>query len=200
MIGSNLGAGREAEVYACGDDAVVKLYRPGFGGHRAEAVALANLDGHGVAPKLIDIVDHEGRTGLVLERLGGSDMLARLQAQPWQVLGARPDRAGDRVLLVLHLHHQPATGHRRRGADPRHQRAGRLHRCAGLVGAAGRDRVDEQRVMTALLDLVELADRAGVPAARLRHFDDAGLLPAAADAHDRVDAGTRGRMLVAIPA
>jgi hypothetical protein len=31
MIGSKLGAGREAEVYAWDDDAVVKLYRPGFG-------------------------------------------------------------------------------------------------------------------------------------------------------------------------
>ncbi|MGX7674465.1 hypothetical protein [Plantactinospora sp. DSM 117369] len=71
-------------MYAYGDDAVLKLYRPGFGGHRAEAAALANLDGHGVAPKLIDTVDRDDRTGLVLERLAGSDMLARLGAQPWR--------------------------------------------------------------------------------------------------------------------
>jgi hypothetical protein len=87
MIGAKLGAGREADVHAWGDDAVVKLYRPGFGGHRAEAAALAELDGHGVAPKLIDVVDCDGRTGLVLERLGGQDMLALLQRRPWQVFG-----------------------------------------------------------------------------------------------------------------
>ena len=86
MIGPKAGEGREAEVYAWGDDAVVKLYRPGYLGHRAESVALANLDGHSVAPRLIDIADCDGRPGLVLERLGGSDMLALVQRQPWRVL------------------------------------------------------------------------------------------------------------------
>lgn len=51
MIGAKLGAGREADVHAWGDNAVVKLYRPGFGGHRAEALALASLDGHDFAPR-----------------------------------------------------------------------------------------------------------------------------------------------------
>jgi hypothetical protein len=81
MIGAKIGAGREADVHAW-DDAVVKLYRPGFGGHRAEARALATLGGHGIAPRLIDVVDCDGRTGLVLERLGGQDMLPLLQRQP----------------------------------------------------------------------------------------------------------------------
>lgn len=107
MIGIKLGAGREAEVYAWGDGAVVKLYRPGFGGHRAEAMALANLDGHGVAPKLIDTVDRDGRTGLVLERLGGSDMLSRLRAQPWRVLGLARALAGTH--LAVHQVRAPAA-------------------------------------------------------------------------------------------
>lgn len=106
MIGSKLGAGREAEVYACGDDAVVKLYRPGFGGYRAEAVALSNLDGHDVAPKLIDTVDHDGRTGLVLERLTGSDMLSLLRTQPWRVLGLARALAGTH--LAVHQVQAPA--------------------------------------------------------------------------------------------
>jgi Ser/Thr protein kinase RdoA (MazF antagonist) len=97
MIGVRLGAGREAEVYAWGDDAVVKLYRSGFGGHRAEAAALASLDGHGIAPRLIDTVDRDGRTGLVLERLGGSDMLSLLRRRPWRVPGLA------RVLARAHL-------------------------------------------------------------------------------------------------
>ena len=97
MIGPKLGAGREAEVYEWGDDAIVKLYRPGFGGHRAEAVALSKLDGHGVAPRLIDVVDCDGRAGLVLERLAGPDMLTLLQRQPWRVLGLA------RALAKAHL-------------------------------------------------------------------------------------------------
>ncbi len=97
MIGAKIGAGREADVHAWGDDAVVKLYRPGFGGHRAEAQALASLDGHDIAPKLIDVVDCDGRTGLVLERLGGQDMLTLLQRQPWRVLGLA------RALATAHL-------------------------------------------------------------------------------------------------
>jgi Phosphotransferase enzyme family len=106
VIGPKLGEGREADVYAWGDDAVVKLYRPGFGGHRAEAMALAILDGHGVAPRLIEVVDCDGCPGVVLERLDGSDMLALLQRQPWRVLGLA------RVLadahLAVHSVHTPA--------------------------------------------------------------------------------------------
>ncbi|MEU4220526.1 aminoglycoside phosphotransferase family protein [Actinoplanes sp. NPDC026623] len=97
MIGAKIGAGREADVHAWGDDTVVKLYRPGFGGHRAEALALTKLDGHGVAPRLIDVVDCDGRIGLVLERLGGQDMLTLLQRQPWRVLGLA------RALATAHL-------------------------------------------------------------------------------------------------
>jgi Ser/Thr protein kinase RdoA (MazF antagonist) len=106
MIGAKLGAGREADVHAWGDDAVVKLYRPGFVGHRAEAVALAKLDGRGIAPTLLDTVEYQGRTGLVLERLGGSDMLSLLQRQPWRVLGLARSLAGSH----LAVHEVPAPG------------------------------------------------------------------------------------------
>ncbi len=106
MIGPKLGAGREAEVHAWGDDAVVKLYRPGFHGHHAEAVALAKLNGRGIAPKLVDIVECDGRIGLVLERLGGSDMLSLLQRQPWRVLGLARALAG----MHLAVHEVRAPG------------------------------------------------------------------------------------------
>jgi aminoglycoside phosphotransferase (APT) family kinase protein len=86
VIGARVGAGREAEVFAWGDDAVVKLFRPGFAGHRTEAAALTALDGHGIAPRLIDVVEQDGRTGLVLERLDGRDMLALLQRHPARIL------------------------------------------------------------------------------------------------------------------
>lgn len=84
--GPMLGAGREAEVYAWGEAAVLKLYRPGFGGHQAEATALRCLDGAGIAPRLLDVAERDGRTGLVLERVHATDMLMLLQRHPWRVL------------------------------------------------------------------------------------------------------------------
>jgi thiamine kinase len=52
MIGLKIAEGREAEVYAWSGDAaaVLKLYRPGYGGHVAEPVALTRLAGGGLAP------------------------------------------------------------------------------------------------------------------------------------------------------
>jgi len=85
VLGRRLGAGREAEVFTWGDDAVVKLYRPGFRGHEAESAVLRQLDGRGGAPRLIDVVDHGERRGLVLERLPGSDVLWLLQRRPWRL-------------------------------------------------------------------------------------------------------------------
>ncbi len=87
MIGAKLGEGREAEIYAWGDSAVLKLYRPGFAGHHTESLALAALAGQAVAPRLIEVVEHDGRTGVVLQRLSGTDMLTLLQRQPWRVRG-----------------------------------------------------------------------------------------------------------------
>lgn len=83
-FGRLLGAGREAEVYAWGAHAVVKLYRPGYTGHRAEAAALAELEGHHVAPRLLDVVRRDGRPGLVLERVDGTDVLDLLRRRPWR--------------------------------------------------------------------------------------------------------------------
>lgn len=59
MIGAKLGAGREADVHAWGDDAVVKLYRPGFGGHRAKALALGIEVEH---PTLVAFLDRSRQT------------------------------------------------------------------------------------------------------------------------------------------
>lgn len=95
--GRVLGAGREADVYAVGDDAVLKLYHPSFDGHRSEVVTLRALEGRGVAPKLLEVADYDGRTGLVLQRIAGLDTLTLVQRQPWRV------HAIARSLAVTHL-------------------------------------------------------------------------------------------------
>jgi hypothetical protein len=102
--GPKLGAGREADVYAIGDTAVLNLYRPGFGGHRAEAVTLRALDGRGIAPRLLDVRELDGRTGLVEERLAGPDLLTLLQRRPWQLYGVARLLTG----AQLAIHRVPA--------------------------------------------------------------------------------------------
>ena len=99
-IGLKIAQGREAEVYAWKDDAVVKLYRPGYLGHVAEASALSTLQRTGgTSPRLIGVVEIDGRHGLILERLEGPDMLSLLGRRPWRMLGLARTLA-DAHLLV----------------------------------------------------------------------------------------------------
>ncbi|SCL35726.1 Phosphotransferase enzyme family protein [Micromonospora rhizosphaerae] len=105
-LGPRLGAGREADVYACSDGAVLKLYRPGFGGHRTETLALRSLEDRGVAPRLVDVVECDGRTGLVVERLAGPDMLTLLQRRPWRLYALARSLA--KAHLAVHRVQAPA--------------------------------------------------------------------------------------------
>jgi Ser/Thr protein kinase RdoA (MazF antagonist) len=85
--GRKISEGREAEVYEWGSGAVLKLYRPGFLGYTPERVALASVANDGVAPRVLGLVEADGRQGLVLERLDGTDMLTLLERAPWRLLG-----------------------------------------------------------------------------------------------------------------
>ncbi len=87
MIGLKIAEGREAEVYTWDSEAaaVLKLYRPGYSGYVAESAALTRLWWRGGAPARRRL-EVDGRHGLILERLDGSDMLAMLQRQPWRLL------------------------------------------------------------------------------------------------------------------
>jgi hypothetical protein len=97
MIGLKIAEGREAEVYTWDSDAaaVLKLYRPGYSGHVAESAALMRLGGE-VAPRP-NALEIDGRYGLLLERLDGSDMLAMLERKPWRLL------AYGRTLAEAHI-------------------------------------------------------------------------------------------------
>jgi aminoglycoside phosphotransferase (APT) family kinase protein len=96
-LGLKIAEGREAEVYAWDGGAVLKLYRPGYLGHVAEASALATLESSEVAPRPIGTVEMDGRHGLILERIDGSDMLTLLERKPWRLLGLA------RVLAEVHV-------------------------------------------------------------------------------------------------
>jgi len=94
MLGPRLGEGREAEVYAWGDDAVVKLYRPGYHRHQAEASTLNHLAGRGAAPRLIDVIDTDGRRGLVIELRRATGRVAAARAAGAYSVSGRPRHEG----------------------------------------------------------------------------------------------------------
>jgi hypothetical protein len=170
-LGARLGAGREAEVFAWGDDAVLKLFRPGFRGDVAESAVLRQLDGRGGAPRLIDAVDHGKRRGLVLERLPGHDMLRLLQQQPWRLpslarrlaaahlriheIGAPDDLPDLGDILTARIRGAPIPGHLRQFAV---REIGRLPRGDRLThGDFHPGNVLAAREKTAVIDWVGAA-------------------------------------------
>ena len=86
--GALLATGRTAEVFAWGDDRVVKVLRPGFpdelGEAEARAAGLADRAGIGAAA-FFGPTRVEGRFGLVYERVDGDSMMAHLVARSWLV-------------------------------------------------------------------------------------------------------------------
>ena len=90
-----LATGRTAEVYAWGDDRVVKVLKAGFhdelGEAEAKAAGLADRAGIG-APAFFGMTRVVGRFGLVYERVDGDSMMAQLITRPWSV---------DRLAAVL---------------------------------------------------------------------------------------------------
>lgn len=106
-LGDPIGLGRTAEVFAWGEDEVIKLLRPGFpeviGELEAKVTALVTDAGLG-APRFAGTTRIEGRFGLIFERLAGPSMLDRLPQHPWEI-----DRLA-RLLAELHAAVHEANG------------------------------------------------------------------------------------------
>jgi uncharacterized protein (TIGR02172 family) len=86
--GPLIGIGRTAEVYAWGEDRILKLYRPEMPRewvlHEAQVgriVAEAGL----AAPSIGDVIELEGRLGILYERIRGPSMLDDLARRPWML-------------------------------------------------------------------------------------------------------------------
>jgi uncharacterized protein (TIGR02172 family) len=84
-IGAPIAEGRTAEVFAWGDDHVLKLFRPGRG---ADAAALeaerarAIYDSGAPSPQVGDVVEVGGRAGVIYERIVGPSLLTELSRRP----------------------------------------------------------------------------------------------------------------------
>ena len=144
-LGDPLGLGRTAEVFARGDDEVVKLLRPGFperlGEHEAMFAALV-ADAAVGAPRFLGTTRIDGRFGLVYERLRGPSMLDRLARRPWEI-----DRAAWRFAeLHAAMHEANGTGLPRQKAE-----------VARMIGRAGSSLPEDAR-QAALARLDTLPD------------------------------------------
>jgi Ser/Thr protein kinase RdoA (MazF antagonist) len=80
-----LARGRTADIYAWGDDRVLKLFQPWMDApsiEREAAIARIVHDAGLPTPSIYDCVTVEGCTGLVYERIDGPPMLERLLTDP----------------------------------------------------------------------------------------------------------------------
>jgi aminoglycoside phosphotransferase (APT) family kinase protein len=83
-----IGQGREAEIFDCGDGRALKLLRaPGpNSGLTREIAALDAARSAGVpVPRTYEAVVIDGRSGLVMDRLDGPDLLTMIGRKPWLV-------------------------------------------------------------------------------------------------------------------
>lgn len=86
---SPLAEGRTAEIYAWNDHQILKLYRdwcPSDWVEYESRIARAVYDAGVPSPATGDIVDMQGRRGLLYERLEGISMLQDLNGRPWTFL------------------------------------------------------------------------------------------------------------------
>jgi aminoglycoside phosphotransferase (APT) family kinase protein len=86
-IGTLIGAGRTAQVFARPDGTVLKLLRPGFEMLAAAEAAGAEwlMESPIRAPRLLAQTVVDGRVGIVFERIEGPSMQDRLVDRPWEL-------------------------------------------------------------------------------------------------------------------
>lgn len=138
-----LGSGRAAEVFTWSPGLVVKLAREDqfAAGLEFEAAALRAARDAGVpVPEPLGLTTHDGRRGLVMERVDGRDILTIIEKQPWRVWSL--------ASLVGRLHAQLGTVDAPDSAASLKDRAGEI-----LAGSAGIPEAARPRVR-ALLEQV----------------------------------------------
>jgi aminoglycoside phosphotransferase (APT) family kinase protein len=87
--GEWIGRGRTADIYAWGEDRILKLYKAFMSVQAVEqefnVTRMAQAAGIPV-PAADERIEVDGRPGILFERLSGSSMLQVLGAQPWKVV------------------------------------------------------------------------------------------------------------------
>lgn len=86
--GELLGKGMTAEVYKWGQDKVLKLYKESYHGEwiKQEVTIGRKIYEAGVpSPAVFDMVEVDGRKGILLQRIFGKSMQAILHKEPWRL-------------------------------------------------------------------------------------------------------------------
>jgi uncharacterized protein (TIGR02172 family) len=123
-----IGRGFTSDVYAWGDSKVLKLFHGEAGRERAEREFRATSIVHAAglpAPAAYEIIERDGRFGIVFERIGGPSLFESVQAKPWTLFDAI------RTLAALHARIHGCTA----PMDLPSQRdwiAGRIDRATGV--------------------------------------------------------------------
>jgi Ser/Thr protein kinase RdoA (MazF antagonist) len=97
-----IAEGREAEIFAWENGAVLKLYRyaealPQL--EAEEAAMTAAKAANAPAPTALGRTEIDGRPGLIMERIDGIDMLTELGAKPWKIFSVGPAMAHAHVAM-----------------------------------------------------------------------------------------------------
>jgi Ser/Thr protein kinase RdoA (MazF antagonist) len=88
QLGKPIAEGRTAEIYSWDDGQILKLYRTWCPGHWVDVEArIAHIvcGAELAAPAAGDIVEVEGRRGIIYERVDGPSMLSAMQNRWWTV-------------------------------------------------------------------------------------------------------------------
>jgi uncharacterized protein (TIGR02172 family) len=90
-LGTPIAVGRTAEVYAWTEGHILKLFHEGFPAERArdEARSAGAVYAAGLSvPAIGEIIEVDGRLGLVYERVIGISMMDSLLSRPWTFIRA----------------------------------------------------------------------------------------------------------------
>ena len=88
ISGKPIAFGRTAEIYAWGEGRILKLLRPGFPPYliQQEEVITAAIYQAGIAaPKIYEVVEVNGRPGIVYERIDGPALIGNIERFPFRL-------------------------------------------------------------------------------------------------------------------
>jgi uncharacterized protein (TIGR02172 family) len=87
--GARIGQGRTAEIFVWGDKDVLKLFRPEFSSPAGSAyeakLARAIFATGAPSPSVGEVVEVEGRSGIVYERIEGPSLEEQIRTRPWLI-------------------------------------------------------------------------------------------------------------------
>jgi aminoglycoside phosphotransferase (APT) family kinase protein len=129
LRGRLVGQGREAEIFEWGDGAVLRLMRDPTWGERArqqEAAMRAALEAGAPVPAVRELVEFDGRPGLVMDRVDGPAMMDALARAPW-TLWSMARRLGDLHAKVNSIEAPPVV------PDQREYLRGRIAEVGDLI-------------------------------------------------------------------